>query len=249
MIRSRIIEGDVIASLERNRSKPALIFADPPYNQGVRYGGRRAHADRRPRREYVEWCGSWIGAASERLAPRGSMWVLCSEKYADDIGPILTRRIGPRINRVLWRETFGNYQQGKFPSGHRHLFYHAADPRRRTWNADAIRVPSARQAVYKDKRANPKGRIPDDVWVFPRICGTYHERDRRFPNQVPEALLERVVKCATNRGDLVLELFTGSGSMGIVCKRLGRRYLGIEIDRENVQMATARIAATDVDGE
>jgi len=94
---------------------------------------------------------------------------------------------------------------------------------------DAIRVPSARQLKYNDKRANPKGRVPDDVWEFSRVCGTFKERRRWHPNQHPEALIERVVKFSTAPGDLVIDMFAGTGTVNRVCKRLGRPCIGIEI--------------------
>ena len=103
-----------------------------------------------------------------------------------------------------------------------------------TWNTGDIRVKSARQLKYKDKRANPLGRVPDDVWEFPRVCGTFHERRKWIPNQHPEALIERMVLMSTNPGDLVIDLFAGSGTVHRVCKRLGRQSISIDISQEYV---------------
>ena len=100
----------------------------------------------------------------------------------------------------------------------------------------AIRVPSARQLKYNDKRADPKGRVPDDVWQFPRVCGTFHERRKWIPNQHPEALLERMVLLSTRKGDTVIDMFAGSGNMFRVCKKLGRRCIGIEISLHYCKM-------------
>jgi site-specific DNA-methyltransferase (adenine-specific) len=97
------------------------------------------------------------------------------------------------------------------------------------WNADAIRVPSARQEKYNDKRANPKGRVPDDVWEFPRVCGTFKERRPWCPNQHPEALIERIILLSTKPGDLVLDFFGGTGTVHRVCKRLDRNSITTEI--------------------
>lgn len=94
---------------------------------------------------------------------------------------------------------------------------------------NAILVPSARQLKYKDKRANPQGRVPDDVWEFPRVCGTFKERRPWHPNQHPEALIERIVKLSCVPGDLVIDMFAGTGTVNRVCKRLGIDCIGIEI--------------------
>lgn len=81
---------------------------------------------------------------------------------------------------VIWYYTFGVHCKQKFTRSHTHLFHFVKDPKDFTFNADAIRVPSARQLVYGDKRANPKGRMPDDTWLMPtcesagegQTCGT-----------------------------------------------------------------------------
>jgi DNA modification methylase len=137
----------------------------------------------------------------------------------------------------------------KFNRSHAHILYYVADPKHFTFNAAAVRVPSARQTTYADRRANPAGKLPDDTWVlrpqedarcFPvdsdtwyaaRVCGTFKERTPH-PCQMPEAVLERIIRVSSNSGDLVLDPFAGSGTTLAVAKRLGRRYLGIELSAE-----------------
>ena len=124
-----------------------------------------------------------------------------------------------------------------------------ADPARFTFNGEAVRVPSARQTTYADRRANPAGKMPDDTWVLrpqederlfppasdtwyvPRVCGTFKERTGH-PCQMPEAVLERIIRVSSNPGDLVLDPFAGSGTTLATARRLGRRYLGIELSAE-----------------
>ena len=127
-------------------------------------------------------------------------------------------------------------------------------------NAAAVRVPSARQTTYADRRANPVGKLPDDTWVLrpqeddrlftadsdtwsvSRVCGTFKERTDH-PCQMPEAVLERIVKVASNPGDLVLDPFAGSGTTLAVAKRLGRRYLGTELSAHYAERVRERLAA------
>ncbi|MEW6619589.1 MAG: site-specific DNA-methyltransferase [bacterium] len=94
------------------------------------------------------------------------------------------------------------------------------------------RIPSARQLIYKDRRANPLGKIPDDVWQFSRICGTFKERIGEHPCQMPEDLLELIIKTSSNEGDLVLDPFGGTGTTAAVAKRLKRNYITMEISTE-----------------
>jgi site-specific DNA-methyltransferase (adenine-specific) len=129
----------------------------------------------------------------------------------------------------IWRFTFGQHRQTDCGNGFRPLLrmklpYAQLYP-------DAIRVKSARQLKYNDKRANPKGRVPDDVWEFPRICGTFKERKKWHPCQHPKALLRRLVLFSTKPGDLVIDMFAGSGNMLETCRELGRACIGIEISK------------------
>jgi site-specific DNA-methyltransferase (adenine-specific) len=100
-------------------------------------------------------------------------------------------------------------------------------------------VPSARLAVYNDRRANPRGRVPSNVWRISRVCGTYNERLPGFPTHLPLELLRRVVRTASDPGDLVVDPFSGSATTGVACVESGRRYLGIEL-REPFAEASRR---------
>jgi site-specific DNA-methyltransferase (adenine-specific) len=106
----------------------------------------------------------------------------------------------------------------------------------------AVRIPSARQTTYADIRANPIGKLPDDVWSFSRVCGTFNERVQWHPCQMPERILERIVKVSSNPGDVVLDPFSGSGTTSVVAAQLGRQYIGTDLSAEYVIHSTQRIA-------
>jgi site-specific DNA-methyltransferase (adenine-specific) len=236
-----IIHGDCIEVMRNwEHERPALIFADPPYNLGVDYGAG-AKADRMSIVEFHKWSWRWIIALVGVVAPGGSVWVLTNAEwatyYSNCLGDLFVSR-----NWIIWHETFGNYTQANFAQDHRHLFYHVKPGAPHIWNPDAIRVPSDRQTKYNDKRANPKGRVPGNVWKFSRLCGTFKERVDWHPAQLPSALLERIILSTSNPGDLVVDIFSGSGSMGVVCKKHGRRFIGIELNEEYVVKSRARIA-------
>ena len=128
-----------------------------------------------------------------------------------------------------------------------------------TFNREAIAVPSARQTTYGDLRANPAGKLPDDTWYLrpqeaegiyfrggedtwylSRLCGTFKERLGWHPCQLPESLLERIVKVSSNEGDVVFDPFTGSGTTLAVAARLSRRWSGCEMSEEYAEKAAAR---------
>jgi site-specific DNA-methyltransferase (adenine-specific) len=252
----QVVTGDCVELLARlPEASVDLAFADPPFNIGYEYD---RYDDRRAKTEYLGWTESWLGAVHRVLKPTGSFYVAIGDEYAAEI-KVRLDEIGLTLrNWIVWHYTFGVNCTKKFNRSHAHIFYYVVDPKRAVFNADAVRVPSARQTTYADRRANPLGKLPDDTWVlrpqedarlFPaesdtwyvaRVCGTFKERINH-PCQMPEALLERIVRVSSNPGDLVLDPFCGSGTTLAVARRLGRRYLGMELSPEYARQVRQRL--------
>jgi site-specific DNA-methyltransferase (adenine-specific) len=219
-----------------------LIMADPPYNIGIDYGDG-ARADRRSDADYIEWSRAWIAAAARTLADDGAMWVICGQEYAAD-HQLAMRDAGLHWrNTVTWVETFGVNCRRKFNRTSRPMFYAVKHPRRFTFNVPALTTPSARQTKYGDKRANPAGKVLDDVWPISRVCGTFRERVNGVPTQLPLELVRRVVCGLSRPSDLVCDPFTGSGTTGVVCIQHDRRFRGIELREEYAAIARRRMDA------
>lgn len=265
---NRLIHGDCLRELKRLRTRSVhLVFADPPYNIGYQYD---EYSDNRSADEYVGWSREWMAEVARVLRNDGAFWLAIGDEYAAELKVTATRELGLTCrNWVIWYYTFGVHCKNKFTRSHAHLLYFVADPTKFTFNDKAIRVPSARQLVYGDKRANPAGRLPDDTWVirptpedgwilrpqdlpegftgesdtwyFPRVCGTFKERGGFHGCQMPEQLLGRVLLACSNVGDLVLDPFAGTGTTLAVAKKLDRRYVGIELSREYTANARRRL--------
>ena len=157
---------------------------------------------------------------------------------ADKLG--LTMR-----NWIIWHYTFGQQTKNKFARSHTHIFYFVNNEKKFVFNDDTLRIISDRQGVYKDKRANREGKMPDDVWnEYPRLCGTFDERIN-FPCQMPESVLARIIRTSSNEGDWVLDPFSGSGTTALVAHKLKRKYTGIEISEKYVKEATNRIKESE----
>lgn len=206
-----------------------LVFADPPFNIGYQYD---VYKDNLEHREYTNWTEQWMTACKNIMKPTASLWVAIGAEYAADVCMIgrdlkLTLR-----NWIIWHYTFGQNTKKKFARSHTHLFYFVKEPKNFTFNDEAISVFSDREVYYNDKRANPKGRLPDDVWdEFPRVCGTFNEREGWHPCQMPEALLARVIRTCSNPGDVVIDPFAGSGTTLAVAQKLNRQYFGCELSK------------------
>ncbi len=253
---NRVLTGDCLRLLgEVPEASVDLAFADPPFNIGYEYD---VYDDRQTKDSYLAWTERWLAALRRVLKPTGSFYVAIGDEYAAETKVRLDALGLTMRNWIVWHYTFGVHCQKKFTRSHAHILYYTMDARRFTFNADAVRVPSARQTTYADRRANPKGRVPDDTWVLrpqederffrpetdtwyvSRVCGTFKERTGH-PCQMPEALLERIVRASSHPGDLVLDPFAGSGTTLAAAKRLGRRYLGMELSEEYAERVRRRL--------
>lgn len=243
----QVLVGDTLVEMSKLPAGSVdLVFADPPFNIGYEYD---VYHDRRAKDDYLTWADKWLAGAVRLLTPHGSLFLAIGDEFVaehkvrlDALG--LTMR-----NWIVWHYTFGVNCSKKFNRSHAHILYYTRHPQTFTFNADGIRVPSARQTTYADRRANPRGKLPDDTWVLrpqeegkhfrpdsdtwyvSRVCGTFKERTGH-PCQMPEAVLERIVRVASNPGDRVFDPFAGSGTTLAVAKKLGRTFLGVELSEQ-----------------
>lgn len=163
---NRLQHGDCVAGMQEiGAGQVDLVFADPPFNIGYEYD---AYDDRVAAEEYLNWSENWISAVHEVLKPNGTFWLAIGDDYAAEL-KLLSQRIGFHCRSwVVWYYTFGVNCSRKFTRSHTHLFHFVKDPSNFTFREDDLdnRVPSARELVYNDKRANAKGRLPDDTWII-----------------------------------------------------------------------------------
>ena len=241
-----------------------LAFADPPFNIGYEYD---EYNDALESEKYLDWSRKWLGEVVRVLKPSGTFWLAIGDEYAAELKVMLTNELKMHCRSwVVWYYTFGVNCTANFSRSHTHLFYMVKDPKSFTFNAEssALRVPSARQLVYGDKRANPKGRLPDntwilrpqdvpeafqpieDTWYYSRVCGTFKERTGWHTCQMPERLLGRIIEACSSPGELVLDPFAGSGTTLAVAKKLDRRFLGYELSKQYAQQTKKRLNAIRV---
>jgi hypothetical protein len=252
-----VTTGDCLAEMEKlPTGRFRTIFADPPYNQGIDYG-KGSKADRMNPGDYVKWCGRWMVECARLLTPDGSLWVLISDEFAGIFNLLLSDPWSQTLFNdcanlhhrawIKWYETFGINCPNNFNRTSRHLFYCTKHPDNFVFHPEAVKRQSKRQSVYGDSRADPAGKIWDDVWgvepLIPRLVDNAAERVPGFPTQIPLALVLPCVACSTDPGDEVLDPFSGSGTTGAACVQLGRRYLGIEKNPKFADLSRTRLRA------
>ncbi len=256
-----VINEDCVKYLERQpASMYDLCVADPPFNIDYKYA---EYKDKLPESVYVGWCEEWMHHVHRTLRDHGTFWLAIGDEYVAEL-KVAAKRIGFHCRSwVVLFSTFGVNVKDGFTRSHTHLLHFTKHPTKFTFNSNdpRLRQPSARQLVYNDKRANPKGRLPDntwilrpqdvehawtpdkDTWTFPRVCGTFKERCGWHPCQMALAILERIVLFSSNPGDIVFDPFVGSGTTLVAAKKHGRQWIGTELTEEYATKALARIEA------
>lgn len=238
----QIRTGDCLAELLKIASGTVrLTFADSPYNIGIDYGAG-AHADRLVDEKYLAWCRSWMGECARLLTDDGSLWVMINDEYADHFGLLLRETGLIRRSWIKWYETFGVNCTNNFNRCSRHIFYCVKDSKHFVFNADAVSRPSDRLTKYHDRRADPHGKLWDNIWCIPRLVENSAERLPDFPTQLPLQLLGAIIGCASHPGDLVLDPFSGSGTTGVAAIERSRRFIGIERNPHFAELSRHRLA-------
>lgn len=240
----------------------ALAFADPPAaldgESPVRSGSPQMA-------EYLDWSKQWLDEIYRTLTPDGTFWLAAGDEMAAELKVLATGGTGFVCrNWVVWYYTYGMPCRRRFTRSHTHLFYFVKDEKRHTFNGDTVRIPSARQQIYGDRRANPKGRLPDDTWIFRphdappiydaqqdvwaflRTRGPFDRRAGWRGGSLPEQVLGRIIETTSRPDDLVLDPFLGSGTTAAVAKKLGRRYCGFEISDECFDVCQKRLDSISV---
>jgi site-specific DNA-methyltransferase (adenine-specific) len=254
--------GDCIAGMKKLPDESVqLAFADPPFNIGYDYD---EYDDKLESEKYLHWSRDWMREVYRVLDATGTFWLAIGDEYAAEL-KVEAQKLGFQTrNWVVWYYTFGVHCKTKFTRSHAHLFYFVKDPKKFTFNSSAVAVPSARQLVYRDSRANPEGRMPDDTWIlrpqdcdpgftseedtwyFPRVAGTFKERAGFHGCQMPEQLLGRIIRACSNPEDVVLDPFSGSATTITVAKKLGREFLSFELSKEYAKLGRKRLNSAAV---
>jgi site-specific DNA-methyltransferase (adenine-specific) len=243
----QIILGDVIAALTDAVKDESidLIFADPPYNIGKNFNGRkdRWHSDE----DYLGWCYQWLDLCIRKLKPSGCLYVMTATQNMPHFDIYLRKRL-TILSRIVWYyDSSGVQAKSYFGSLYEPILFCVKDEKNYTFNSTDILVEARTGAVRKliDYRKptptlyNSK-KVPGNVWHISRVRYRMDEYESH-PAQKPIALLERIIKASSNIDDFVLDPFSGTFTTSYVSKQLGRKSIGIEIEEEYVKIGLRRL--------
>lgn len=226
-----------------------LIFVDPPYNIGKRFAGFH---DKWPSdSSYAEWCYQWIDICIKKLKPTGSMYLMASTQAMPYLDLYIREKLTV-LSRIVWSYDSSGVQARKYyGSLWEPILFCVKDKNNYIFNTDDILIEAKTGAQRKliDYRGDtPKPynteKIPGNVWSFPRVRYRMEEYENH-PSQKPEALLERIIKASTNKGDLVFDPFAGTFTTCAVAQRLARRSVGIEFQEDYYKVGLRRLNITN----
>lgn len=210
-----------------------LIIIDPPYFEVKGEFDFVFESETK----YLEFIEDVLKESKRVLKDNGSLFLYCSQEMGAYIDLMLRKYFSIK-NRLIWYRSGGISPRKKFKVSHEPLFYCVNDIDNHKWNLNDIRVKS----IYadKDKRLNPLGKSPDDVWYIPNLVGKKTEKVDH-PTQKPLEICDRIIKCSTDEKDIILIPFAGSGSELVKSKELNRRFIGIEKEVKYYELAVARV--------
>ncbi len=209
-----------------------LVCTDPPYNLRKNYGN---NIDWKQWHEYETFTRRWLMETKRILKPTASLYIFMGVQFISQLFLIL-QDMGLHLNSwITWHYTQGMGRTKGFSPRHEDILYFTKSDKY-TFNLDAIRIP---QKYYR-KRNNMKGANPGDVWQFSHIHYSNPERLDHL-TQKPEALMKRIILASSNEGDVVLDPFVGSGTTCVVANALKRKWIGIDINPEYINMSEQRL--------
>lgn len=243
----KIIHGDALEALRTkvHDNSVDLIFADPPYNIGKNFNG---HKDKWAKDEdYLDWCYQWLDLCVQKLTATGSFYVMTSTQFMPFFDIYLRKKLDI-LSRIVWYYDSSGVQAKKFfGSRYEPILFCVKDKDNYTFNAQDILVEAKTGAKRKliDYRKDPpqvysSEKVPGNVWEFARVRYRMDEYENH-PTQKPIALLERIIKASSNKGDTVMDPFSGTFTTSFTAKELGRNSIGIELQDEYIKIGLRRL--------
>jgi site-specific DNA-methyltransferase (adenine-specific) len=240
---NNIFQGDCLDLFETIPDNSVdITFADPPFNLRKKYN---SHKDSLKLNDYLEWCEKWLAEMVRVTKPTGSIFLHNIPKWLTYYAATLNK-LAEFKHWISWDAPTAPMGKTLQPA-HYGILYYAKDSKLNKFYE--VRYPHKRCRkcgyLYKDyggKKAglHPFGPLVSDVWTD--IHRVKHNKYRdEHPCQLPLHLLERLILMSTNEADLVLDPFSGTGTTAIAAKRLGRKYIGFEIDKEYVHIAANKL--------
>lgn len=241
-----------IDCIEAMRSIPEplidLTVTSPPYNIGKEYEKSLSME------EYVKWSKTWINEVYGITKDEGAFWLNLGYVEVPSQGkaiplPYLLWDASPfyMMQEVIWHYGAGVASKKSLSPRNEKFLWYVKNQNSYTFNLDDIRDPNVKYPNQKKNgklKCNPLGKNPTDVWQFPKVTsGSKRSSKERtsHPAQFPQAVIERIIKGSSNKNDLILDPFIGSGTTAVIAMENDRKVIGFELKEEYCEITANRI--------
>lgn len=249
-----VICGDAFGILSKlGNARIDLLFADPPYNLTKAFG-KESFKERSPDK-YEAWLDSWLSLCVPLLKTTASIYICGDWRSSSAI-----QRVGSRYfklqNRITWEREKGRGAKRNWKNTAEDIwFFTVSDDF--TFNIDDVKLRRKVLAPYTDKgepkdwKAGTDGNFrdthPSNIWTDISVPFWSMPENTDHPTQKPEKLLAKIILASTNKGDLILDPFAGSGTTAVAAKKLGRDFIAIESDEQYCLLAQKRLEMSEAD--
>jgi len=231
-----------------------LLIVDPPYNLDKSFNG--GAFKRRSDQQYAEWIDSWLEPLRRVLKPSASLYVCCDWRCSSAVQQVGERYFNVQ-NRITWEREKGRGALRNWKNCSEDIWFFTVS-RNYTFNVDAVKLKRRVMAPYTTEDGKPKDwdktagggfRLthPSNLWTDISVPFWSMPENTDHPTQKPEKLIAKLILASSNPGDVILDPFLGSGTTSVVAKKLGRRYVGIEMDETYCCLAEKRLGLADHD--
>lgn len=231
-----------------------LIIVDPPYNLDKNYNGNK-FSSMKPE-DYEDYLRSWFYKVCDKLAPNGSLYMCGDWKCSSSMQRIIEERLTV-INRITWQREKGKGAKGNWKNSMEDIWFAVKNPRDYYFDVEAVKLRRKVIAPYKvdgkpkdwEETESGKFRIthPSNFWDDISVPFWSMPENTDHPTQKPEKLIAKLILASSKPGDCVFDPFLGSGTTAVVAYKLGRRYCGVEINREYCLWTAKRIMNANSD--
>lgn len=229
-----------------------LLILDPPYNRSKRYNQKTFN--QLSTATYQNWFKAWLAELIPLLKPTATVYVCADWQSSTLIYPLLRDHFYVR-NRITWEREKGRGAKRNWKNSSEDIWFCTCSADY-VFNVDAVKLKRRVLAPYRDANGSPKdwdesqyGRFrvtcPSNLWTDISVPFWSMPENTDHPTQKPEKLIAKLLLASSQAGDVVLDPFLGSGTTSVVAKKLGRHYIGIEIDHDFCCLAEKRLALAD----
>ncbi len=230
-----------------------LLFLDPPYNLTKKFNTNTFRAT--SHNEYAEWMDSWLSKLVRVLKPTAAIYICGDWRSSRAIQEIAEKYFIVR-NRITWEREKGRGAKANWKNASEDIWF-CTMSEKFTFNLDAVKLKRKVIAPYtnngkpKDWKKSDQGNFrlthPSNLWSDLTVPFWSMSENTEHPTQKPEKLLAKIILASTKKDDVVFDPFLGSGTTSVVAKKLGRKYVGIEIDEKFASISEKRLAMADKD--